>query len=190
MMSISRSKIHAAGGTRGWRLLVGSIFDLYMHGDELTDHVGRLDAHGVLPLYTRSPAVGATWPSRSNASSCAGLSLAGQHPQTPAEIITWWEETVASGRSTPPPSSGAACAKHGGSAPGCGAWVPQARRCPMAPQFPCDPLGLPRSFPFEDATRPPGEEGGGADEVGAALEGQDTARLGHPRVRQLRRNGG
>ncbi len=109
--------------------------------DNLAGHLSAelvrwLFAHGVLPLYT--PLSG-SWLNMAESVQriLVRRALAGQHPQTPARD----HHLVGGNRgelepAPPPPSSGAACAKHGGSAPGCGAWVAQARRCPMAPQIP------------------------------------------------------
>lgn len=58
--------------------------------------------HGVLPLYT--PLSG-SWLNRAESLQriLVRRALAGQHPQTPAQIITWLEETVAGWNAAPTP---------------------------------------------------------------------------------------
>lgn len=64
--------------------------------------VDWLLAHGVLPLYT--PLSG-SWLNLAESVQRILIrrALAGQHPQTPAEIITWLEETVAGWNAAPTP---------------------------------------------------------------------------------------
>jgi hypothetical protein len=66
------------------------------------DLVGWLFHHGILPLYT--PLSG-SWLNLAEALQriVVRRALAGQHPQTPQEIITWLEETVAAWNEAPTP---------------------------------------------------------------------------------------
>jgi hypothetical protein len=75
--------------------------------DNLAGHLSAelvrwLFGHGVLPLYT--PLSG-SWLNMAESVQriLVRRALAGQHPQTPAEIITWLEETVAAWNQHPTP---------------------------------------------------------------------------------------
>jgi hypothetical protein len=75
--------------------------------DNLAGHlswaiVRWLFAQGVMPLYT--PLSG-SWLNRAESVQriIVRRALAGQHPQTPAEIIAWLEETVAGWNHAPTP---------------------------------------------------------------------------------------
>jgi len=75
--------------------------------DNLAGHlscsiVGWLFQHGVMPLYT--PLSG-SWLNLAEAVQriIVRRALAGQHPQTPEEIITWLEDTVAAWNEDPTP---------------------------------------------------------------------------------------
>jgi len=75
--------------------------------DNLSGHlsyamVGWLFDHGVMPLYT--PLSG-SWLNLAESLQriIVRRALAGQHPQTPEEIITWLEETVAAWNEDPTP---------------------------------------------------------------------------------------
>jgi hypothetical protein len=80
---------------------------LLLSGDTRAGHltpdvVEWLFHHGILPLYT--PLAG-SWLNRAAARQriVVRRALAGQHPPTPQEIITWLEETVAGGNAAPTP---------------------------------------------------------------------------------------
>jgi hypothetical protein len=66
------------------------------------DLVDWLFAHGILPLYT--PLSG-SWLNLAEAWQriVGRRALAGQHPQTPQQIITWLEETAAAWNDAPTP---------------------------------------------------------------------------------------
>jgi hypothetical protein len=75
--------------------------------DNLAGHLSSsiviwLYAHGVMPLYT--PLSG-SWLNMAESIQriLSTRALAGQHPRTAAEIITWMEETVAGWNATPTP---------------------------------------------------------------------------------------
>jgi hypothetical protein len=75
--------------------------------DNLTGHlswsiVGWLFQHGVMPLYT--PLSG-SWLNLAEALQriIVRRALSGQHPQTPEQIITWLEDTVAAWNEDPTP---------------------------------------------------------------------------------------
>ena len=58
--------------------------------------------HGILPLYTP---LGGSWLNMAEAGQriIVGRALAGQHPQSAAEVIAWLEETVAGWNAAPTP---------------------------------------------------------------------------------------
>jgi hypothetical protein len=58
--------------------------------------------HGILPLYTP---LGGSWLNMAEAVQriIVGRALAGQHPQSAAEVIAWLEETVAGWNAAPTP---------------------------------------------------------------------------------------
>lgn len=69
----------------------------------LSWHIVRwLFAHGVLPLYTP---LGGSWLNMAESLQriIVTRALAGQHPQTQAEVITWLEDTVAGWNAAPTP---------------------------------------------------------------------------------------
>ena len=75
--------------------------------DNVAGHKSRamvrwLCHQGILPLYTP---LGGSWLHRAESVQriIAGRALAGQHPQTPAEIIAWLEQTVAGWNRAPTP---------------------------------------------------------------------------------------
>lgn len=75
--------------------------------DNLAGHlswsiVRWLFAHGIMPLYTP---LGGSWLNMAEALQriVVGRALAGQHPQTPDEVITWLEDTVAGWNTMPTP---------------------------------------------------------------------------------------
>jgi hypothetical protein len=74
----------------------------HLAGHLTYDLVAWLFAHGILPLYT--PLSG-SWLNQAEALQriIGRRALAGQHPQTPQEISTWLEDTVAAWNDAPTP---------------------------------------------------------------------------------------
>jgi hypothetical protein len=75
--------------------------------DNLAGHhswaiVRWLFQHGVMPLYTP---LGGSWLNMAESVQriLVGRALAGQHPETPAQLISWLEETVAGWNTAPTP---------------------------------------------------------------------------------------
>jgi len=92
---------HGAGGDHDPPLRLILIWD-NLAGHKSVAMVRWLCAHGILPLYT--PLSG-SWLNMAESLQriIVRRALAGQHPQTPAEIIGWLEQTVAGWNAEPTP---------------------------------------------------------------------------------------
>ncbi len=92
---------HGAGGDDDPPLRLILIWD-NLAGHKSVAMVRWLCAHGILPLYT--PLSG-SWLNMAESLQriIVRRALAGQHPQTPAEIIGWLEQTVAGWNAEPTP---------------------------------------------------------------------------------------
>jgi hypothetical protein len=90
-----------------WPSPHGSPLRLILVWDNLAGHLSAelviwLYQHGILPLYT--PLSGSWLNMAESLQRILGRrALSGQHPQTPAQIITWLEETVAGWNAAPTP---------------------------------------------------------------------------------------
>ncbi len=92
---------HGAGGDHDPPLRLILIWD-NLAGHKSAAFVRWLCAQGILPLYT--PLSG-SWLNMAESLQriIVRRALAGQHPETPAEIIVWLEETVAGWNAAPTP---------------------------------------------------------------------------------------